>query len=61
MTNRVQLTFSVLPEFKKKIFKMVESSQPRVTVSSMGVYLLELGIEQHKNKEETNNGKERGT
>ena len=58
MTNRVQLTFSVPPEFKKKIFKMVEASQPRVSVSSMGVYLLELGIEQHKNKG-VKNGQER--
>ena len=55
MNENVRLTLYVEPSLKELLADMAQTARPRTNLSALGVYLLELGLEKHK---EGNDGKE---
>ena len=60
--SSIRLTLYVEPSFKRMLAKMALNTRPRTNLSGLGVYLLELGLEKHYNKLNTdkNANKEEG-
>lgn len=54
MSENVRLTLYVEPSLKQLITEMAQSARPKTNLSALGVYLLELGLEKHKEEKDGN-------